>query len=175
MTKLTRALLMTLPTAALMAGCTATTFPEATSEPAESTPSPTSSGSTLPEGDAARAWLDDVLPLGVREGSQGATGRGVERLTADGPSMLGITEGDGRWEITLTCQSIDGSTVSYFLESSAAVIDEPAVLECSRPGEQQTFTANILYDGRTEATMRLTAESDAIVAYDVRSHVGPVG
>ena len=151
----------------LLAGCTGGP-PDA--EPVTFSPSPEPTG--LPEGDALVAWKDSALP-DVRPGEPGEIGRGAVSMEADTQINVDMTEGSGLWEVTFTCQTEDGSPLSFLLQSPSSTITDESTLECSAPGEDQFFTQTTLFEGGVAASLNVFADAGAVVAYDVRSHVEP--
>lgn len=152
----------------LLAGCTGGT-PDA--EPVTFSPSPEPAG--LPEGDEEfLAWKDSALP-DVRPGEPGRIGRGAVKMEADTQVGVDMTEAPGLWEVSFTCQTEDGSPLSFRLQSPSSSVVEETTPGCSAPGEEQFYTQTTLYEGGVEAKLSLFAEAGAIVAYDVRTHVEP--
>lgn len=173
MTRLPRTFLALAPLAAVLTACAPTT-PGPTSPTPTQTPSLEASAPTpspaLPRGEDIAAWASVALPED-RPGGAAPVLVSSDAIAPDRPAALDISQGEGMWELLLTCQSADGTPVSWEIDSPTSSIPEPTEQECTSPQGGVPSTATIGFDG-ADAVLRLTAASDAVYAIQVRPHQG---
>lgn len=176
MTKLARAAAALLvPVTVLLAGCTAEPDVDQTDaapgfsiEPT----APATPAATLPEGDAIEEWATTALPED-RAGGPAAVLREVGPITPAAGVALAIAQAEGVWDLVLTCQSTDGTPLTWHIESPSAATDEPVQLDCTTPNGGVPTTSVIAFDG-PGAQLELAATARAIYAIEVRPHSEPL-
>jgi hypothetical protein len=176
MTKLARAALALLvPAAVLLAGCTADTggddaapTPSFSVDPSEPSVAP----AVLPEGAAIDDWAAIALPEN-RAGGPAAVVREFGPISRTAGVVADISQAEGVWDLVLTCQSVDGTPLTWHIESPSAATDEPVDLDCTTPNGGVPTTSVISFDG-PGAQLELTATAQAVYAYEVRPHSEPL-
>lgn len=175
MTKLPRAIVALAALSVALTAC-APAAPDADASPPSSAspvPSleatvPSPSPSTLPTGSAIADWAAIALPVN-RPGGAAPVLNTAGAVAPDQPAALDISQGSGLWDLLLTCQSADGSPISWVLDSPTAPITTPTAQTCPSPSGGTPSTAVIAFDG-ADATLDITATSDAVYAIQVRPH-----
>jgi len=176
MSKLARsAFVLLIPAAILLAGCTADSpDDEVLPDPSLSIePSiPSSPPAELPTGDAIADWAAVTLPED-RPGAESPVLRQFGPITRQQGVVADISQTEGLWDLVMTCQSVDGSPLTWHIESPSAATDEPVNLDCTTPNGGIPTTSIVGFDGEG-AQLELTATSDAVYAFEVRPHSEPL-
>ena len=165
------AVLLALPAALLLAGCTADAGTDEATPDQDFSIAPTESSgplATLPEGAAIEDWAAVALPED-RAGGPSAVLREVGPISPAAGVALDISQAEGVWDLVLTCQSTDGTPLTWHIESPSAATDEPVDLDCTTPNGGVPTTSVIAFDG-PGAQLELTATSTGVYAVEVRPH-----
>ena len=153
--------------AALMSACSAPSTP---SEPAITlTPAPSKTAQgTLPAGAEIDAWAAAVLPEDSLGGTSPAA-RVSGELSPDTEAVIDLAQPAGVWDLTIVCQSANGSPLS--LSAAPVAKDELRPLDCSAPGgELGGAHLSITYDGGSAGTLTLRASAPAVYVYEISAH-----
>jgi hypothetical protein len=177
MTKFARAaLLLALPAAVLLAGCTADDGDDTGEPTPEYSIAPTTPGpppATLPEGvEGIAEWATVALPED-RAGAPAAVRREVGPISPQAGVLVDIAQDEGLWDLLMTCQSTDGTPLTWHIESPSAATDEPLELDCTTPNGGVPTTSIVSFDG-PGAQLELASTARAVFAIEVRPHSEPL-
>lgn len=155
---------------ALLAGCSGGSTPTTPyGQPTLSAPpSKEADPGALPAGAAIDDWAAAVLPPD-RAGGASAVARVSGEVSPDMDAVIDLTQPEGVWDVTIICQSADGSALT--LTPAPNELNELKPLACSSPaapdgGDHLTIT----FDGGSEGTLTLSADAAAVYVYEIRAH-----
>lgn len=156
--------------AALLAGCSGGGTPTTPyGQPTLSAPpSKESDPGALPTGTAIDDWAAAVLPPD-RAGGASAVARASGEVSPGMDAVIDLTQPAGQWDLTIVCQSADGSALT--LTPAPMELNDLKPLSCSTAtdgmgGDHLTIT----YDGGSEGSLTLSAEAAAVYVYEIRAH-----
>lgn len=172
MTRLPRAIVALAPLALVLVACAPAT-PDAASPSPTRTPSLEATAATpaagvLPEGEDIAEWASQVLPEN-RPGGAAPVLVSSGPVSPDRPAVLDVSQAEGMWDLLLTCQSADGTALSWEIDSPTSSVPGPTEQACPSPQGGIASTALIGFDG-PGAVLRLTAAVDTVYAIQVRPH-----
>lgn len=149
----------------LLAGCAAAgrdSIPSFSRSPGKATAS-----GKLPSGSAIDEWADAALPAS-RPGGASFVVRASGAITADSPALLTLTQPEGTWDVTVVCQSADGSPLGRELSTAGTT---PGPLACGAPDQGLVGDiGTITYEGGATLELTLTTTTHAVFAYTITPH-----
>ena len=153
---------------AVLAGCTdpGTQAPGGDA-PLALTPEPAKSvdAGDLPAGSAIDAWAAVVLPEN-KPGGSNAIARVSGTVAPGVEAMIDLTQPDGQWELTIVCQSADGSALT--MTPAPVETNELQPLGCSSPdGSVHGDVGTIAFAGGSSGTLTLKTTVPAIYVYEI--------
>lgn len=134
------------------------------------TPSPVRSSApdALPTGPAVQEWADSVLPPD-RAGGTSAVVRDSGEVSPDLEAVIDLAQPAGSWDITIVCQSADGSPLT--LTPAPVEVNALKPLACAAAADGMGGDhMSITFEGGSAGTLTLSATAPAVYAYEIRAH-----
>jgi hypothetical protein len=158
---------------ALLAGCS-----DASPPPVDDgfalTPGPTKSADAgaLPAGSAIDAWATAALPADKPGGSP-AVARASGEVAPGTDAVITLTEPEGQWQLTVVCQSADGSAMT--LIPAPVETNELQPLQCAAPGGTalRGDLGSIAFSGGSGHTLTLRTTVPAVYVYEITPQSAP--
>ena len=89
-------------------------------------------------------------------------------------AVIDLAQPAGVWDLTIVCQSANGSPLS--LSAAPVAKDELRPLDCSAPGgELGGAHLSITFDGGSAGTLTLRASAPAVYVYEISAHAAGSG
>lgn len=158
----------------VLAGCsdsapTATPDDGFTLSPA---PSRSADAGALPTGSAIDEWAEKALPSN-KPGGPAAVARGSGEVAPGTDAVIDLNRPDGQWQITIVCQSADGSAMT--LVPAPVETNELQPLQCAAPGgaAARGDLGDISFAGGSDHTLTLRTVVRAVYAYEITAQSAP--
>ncbi|MGZ0712397.1 hypothetical protein ACWPKO_29075 (plasmid) [Coraliomargarita sp. W4R53] len=159
----------------LLAGCggdsgDSTSTDRSTTDPL--TPTSSATPGVLPKGAEITDWAETAMPENSLGGATYAE-RSSGTLTPDMDAVISLAQPVGEWELTIACQSENGSSLTVTADPVEVNALDP--LRCGQPGVDVVgATMSIAFDivDQGERSVTLSASADAVYVYEVSPRAG---
>ncbi|MFS0734747.1 hypothetical protein ABC304_04875 [Microbacterium sp. 1P10UB] len=148
----------------VLAGCSASE-PQSNGGDGGFTPLPTKSvdASLLPTGAAVEAWALVALP-DDKVGGSTEVARGAGEVEPGKDAVIDLTQDEGQWQLTLVCQSADGSAMT--MTPAPVETNELQPLRCSTAGDAaRGDLGSIAFSGGSGHSLTLSTTVPAVYTY----------
>ena len=158
---------------AVLAGCTDQgPAPVDDGLPLSPGPSRSADASALPSGAALDEWATAAMPTD-KPGGATAVRRASGEVAPGTDAVVDLTQPDGQWQLTIVCQSADGSAMT--LIPAPVETNELQPLQCAAPGGTalRGDLGSIGFSGGSGHTLTLRTTVPAVFVYEITPHIAP--